>query len=114
MRPRCPRGIAWPLFPLVRVGGAGRELGKNESPIGPVQGSRDCLWDRIGSWLSCVLEEHANPAQNPNGMEWAHGIPKQSQALCRGDVGPEGVLREAHDLGDLMRVEEAGSLRGAD
>ena len=112
--PRCPRGIVWLLVSLVRVARAGWELGKSRSPIGPVQGGRDCLWDRVGTWLSCVLEEHADPAQNPDGMEWAHSVPEQSQALYRGEVGPEGVLRETHDLSDLLWMEEASGLRCVD
>ena len=102
------------LVLLDHVARAGWDLGKSRSPIGPVQGGRDCLWDRVGTWLSCVVEQHVDLAQNPDGMEWAHSVPEESQALCRGEVGPERVLRETHDLSDLLWMEEASGLRGVD
>ena len=64
----------------------------------------------VGTWLSCVPEEHVDLAQNPDGMEWTHRDPKESQALCRGEGGPQGVLRETRDLGYLLWVEEASAL----
>ena len=72
------------------------------------------MWDGVGTWLSRVLEEHVDLTQNLDGVEWAHSIPEEGQALCWGEVGPERVLRETHDLGDLLWVEEASSLRDVD
>ena len=112
MCPRYFKGASWPPLLLVRIDSVSVELWDKGSPISLMQGGCDCLWDGVGAWLSRVLEEHGDLTQNPNGMEWTHSIPEEGQALCRGEVGPEGVLRETHDLGDLLWVEEASSLRG--